>query len=79
MNTVLLLRAGFSRNWGGWLANEAFEYLLGCPQIDTGTRDLLWRHRRTGGFESGLGELQEAYFRRDDAISEQNLRKLQDP
>jgi hypothetical protein len=79
MNYVLLLGAGFSRNWGGWLANETFEYLLGCPQIDTGIRQLLWKHRRSGGFEVALADLQEEYFRRKDAISEQNLRKLQDP
>jgi hypothetical protein len=30
---ILLTGAGFSRNWGGWLANEAFEYLLGCSEI----------------------------------------------
>ena len=30
----LLTGAGFSRNWGGWLANEAFEYLLGVPEVD---------------------------------------------
>jgi hypothetical protein len=29
MPHYLLTGAGFSRNWGGWLANEAFEYLLG--------------------------------------------------
>ena len=79
MNYLLLLGAGFSRNWGGWLANEAFEYLLGCPQIDPGIRQLLWKHRRSGGFEAALSDLQEEYFRRKDSISEENLRKLQDP
>ncbi len=79
MNSVLLLGARFSRNWGGWLANEAFEYLLGCPQIDAGLRDLLWKHRRSGGFEGALSQLQEEYFRTKSPISEQNLRKLQDP
>jgi hypothetical protein len=34
MPYYLLTGAGFSRNWGGWLANEAFEYLLGAPEID---------------------------------------------
>jgi hypothetical protein len=28
MQHILLTGAGFSRNWGGWLADEAFEYLL---------------------------------------------------
>jgi len=32
-NYLLLLGAGFSRNWGGWLASEAFEYLLGSPEM----------------------------------------------
>jgi SIR2-like domain len=79
MNYLLLLGAGFSRNWGGWLANEAFEYLLGCPQIDPSIRQLLWKHRRSGDFEAALGELQEEYFRKKDSRSEENLRKLQDP
>jgi SIR2-like domain len=79
MNYVLLSGAGFSRNWGGWLANEAFEYLLGCPQIDAGIRRVLWKHRRAGGFEGALAELQTEYLQRRDSISEQNLRRLQDP
>ncbi len=37
---ILLLGAGFSRNWGGWPASEAFEYLLGCPQVDEDIRNL---------------------------------------
>jgi hypothetical protein len=57
-NFVLLLGAGFSRNWGGWLASEAFEYLLGCPEIDESLKVLLWRHKR-GGFEAALAELQK--------------------
>ena len=58
MPHILLLGAGFSRNWGGWLADEAFEYLLGAPQIDDGLRTLLWRYKGKGGFEAALGELQ---------------------
>ena len=34
MGHILLLGAGFRRNWGAWLASEAFEYLVGCPQVD---------------------------------------------
>jgi SIR2-like domain len=55
---LVLLGAGFSRNWGGWLAAEADEYLLGHPSIDRPVRDVLWHHRHTGGFEGALGELQ---------------------
>ena len=58
MNYVLLLGAGFSRNWGGWLADEAFEYLLGAPQINAPLRELLTRYKRKGGFEAALAELQ---------------------
>jgi len=47
MPHILLFGAGFSRNWGGWLADEAFEYLLGHPRIDDGLRVLLWRYKGT--------------------------------
>jgi hypothetical protein len=62
MPHFLLIGAGFSRNWGGWLASEAFEYLLGSPQVmvDASLRDLLWKHQDSGGFESALDELQRA-------------------
>lgn len=75
MKSVLLLGAGFSRNWGGWLAPEAFEYLLGCPQVDASLKDLLWTHQRSGGFEAALAELQDEHFRRGGA-PEQRLADL---
>ena len=56
---VLLLGAGFTYNWGGWLASEVFEYLLGCDQIDASIRQLLWEKDTSGeGFEAALEELQ---------------------
>lgn len=60
MKHYLLLGAGFSRNWGGWLASEAFEYLLGDPAVvENGRlRTLLWKHRTAAGFEGALDELQ---------------------
>jgi SIR2-like domain len=63
MNYILLLGAGFSRNWGGWLANEAFEYLLGVREISEHDhlKALLWKYRRTGGFEAALAEIQAAW------------------
>jgi hypothetical protein len=63
---LLLLGAGFSRNWGGWLASEAIEYLLGHPDIVNNTvlRRLLWKHQESGaGFEGALEELQTAALR----------------
>jgi hypothetical protein len=60
MPHYLLTGAGFSANWGGWIASEAFEYLLGCPEImsDQPLRNLLWKHQAAGGFEDALAELQ---------------------
>lgn len=60
MNPIILLAAGFSRNWGGFLATEAFEYLLGCPEIarNERLRRLLWKHQHAGGFEDALAEVQ---------------------
>lgn len=78
MPHFLLLGAGFSRNWGGWLASEAHEYLLGYPEI-TGNRylvNLLWRGQKAGGFENTLAEIQDAY-RRDPSAHAENLRILQ--
>jgi hypothetical protein len=61
MTRILLTGAGFSRNWGGWLASEAFEYLLGCTEIDQETRRLLWRTKESGGgFEDTLADLASA-------------------
>ena len=71
MPDLLLLGAGFSRNWGGWLATEAFEHLLGSPEVigDDGLRKLLWRHQSQDGFEAALAELQQAYDRDPSANS----------
>jgi SIR2-like domain len=74
---IALLGAGFSRNWGGWLAPEAFEYLLGCPQVDEGLRHLLWLYKRRGGFEGALAQLQADFAQRRDAASEERLIKMQ--
>jgi hypothetical protein len=78
MANYLLIGAGFSRNWGGWLATEAFEYLLGCPEIacDKNMSRLLWQHQSQGGFESALAELQIAYSR-DSHANEAALMGLQ--
>jgi hypothetical protein len=69
MKCYLLTGAGFSRNWGGWLASEAFEYLLGDPAVipSTKLKALLWKHQAMGGFEAALDELQ-----RDAAPSARN-------
>jgi hypothetical protein len=78
MTYVLLTGAGFSRNWGGWLANEAFEYLIGSPDIDEHLRHLLWAHKsRGGGFEDAVAELQREYNLRKDERTKKPLDELQ--
>lgn len=73
MPHFLLTGAGFSRNWGGWLADEAFEYLLGCPEIDDAIRQTLWRSKNNGGgFEDALSSLQSP----KDAEEERQLHAL---
>lgn len=61
----LLIGAGFSRNWGGWLASEVFEYLIGLREVraDSQVIELLWQHRHSGGFEGALSELQATVLR----------------
>lgn len=65
MSKLLLLGAGFSRNWGGWLASEAFEYLIGCPQVNANeyVRKLLWQYKDDGGFEAALAKVQQDWTR----------------
>lgn len=52
----LLIGAGFSRNWGGWLSEEVFEHLLGNDNIirDSQLQEHMWNHKNNGGFEAAL-------------------------
>jgi hypothetical protein len=77
MPHILLLGAGFSRNWGGWLAVEAFEYRLNSTHLDGPIRDLLWSYKRRGGFEEVLAYVQTEYAQRRDVSSQERLTKLQ--
>jgi hypothetical protein len=62
MAHYLLTGAGFSYNWGGWLASEAFEYLLGAPETTTELRALLWANKEAdGGFEDALATLENEF------------------
>ena len=76
MSHILLLGAGFSRNWGGWLATEAFEYLLGHPRVlgNPHLVQLLWKHQPKGGFESVLADVQRGW----NLEPVKHLRHLQD-
>jgi SIR2-like protein len=55
MNHVLLIGAGFSRNWNGWLANEIIDDLLGRLTDHQDLSDLL---RKTDNFEEALSQIQ---------------------
>ncbi len=73
----LLTGAGFSYNWGGYLASEAFEFLLSVTQGDDHLRSLLWHdHRRGMGFEDILSKLQREFAAEYSPDREQNLRNL---
>jgi len=77
MPHYLLTGAGFSRNWGGWLANEAFEYLLGAPEIDDYLRNILWGAKLRGeGFEGALSMVQGAYTSDKSDETKQHLDRL---
>jgi hypothetical protein len=77
MPHYLLTGAGFSRNWGGWLADEAFEYLLGCSEMTPDVRNLLWKHRaQRSGFEGALQELRAAYLQHRDHHTAEPLQLL---
>jgi hypothetical protein len=61
MARYLLTGAGFSRNWGGWLASEAFEYLIGVSGLKPCLRDILWEHKESGtGFEGAYQALRSS-------------------
>jgi hypothetical protein len=78
MTFLLLTGAGFSRNWGGWLASEAFEYLLGCPEVDDRLRARLWASKMVGGgFEDALAALQRTHHGQRDEGTRQMLSNLQ--
>ncbi len=77
MKHVLLLGAGFSRNWGGWLASEVYEYLIGCTQVrsDPELRKLVTNHKYD--FEGALGQLQSNYRNAKTPEARQRLLALQ--
>jgi hypothetical protein len=77
MKHVLLLGAGFSRNWGGWLANEVYEYLIGCSQVqrDPELRKIVTNNKFD--FEAALGQLQANYRNAGSPEAKQRLLALQ--
>jgi hypothetical protein len=80
MSRFLLLGAGFTRNWGGPVASEMFDLLIGRKAINEMPvlRDALVRHRERGGFEAALGEIQAEYERSPSHQTLAHLRGFQD-
>jgi hypothetical protein len=77
MAHYLLTDAGFSYNWCGWLASEAFEYLLGAPEIDTELRELLWQNKEAGGgIEDALATLEKDFADHPGPDTERRLNTM---
>lgn len=79
----LLLGAGFSRNWGGWLASELFEFLISDPRIRSNGEVLerLWIEQTEqggGGFEGALDYFQRQYAASRNSEDLSRLLLLQD-
>jgi hypothetical protein len=72
MTRILLTAAGFSKNWGGLIANEFFSRLI-AEQLDKDTRDLLFKHRASGGFETVMSILQAAQKQSPNKDTEDRL------
>ncbi len=70
MVNILLLGAGFSKNWGAPVTSEFFHALIADTEVRGNQRihDLLWS-RRTN-FEDALAGLQEAYAQNREANRE---------
>jgi hypothetical protein len=61
MRHFLLTGAGFSRNWGCWVADEVFEYLLAEPQLSPLMRTQLWRDKNSQcNYETTVQALRDA-------------------
>jgi hypothetical protein len=70
---ILLMGAGFSRNWGGWLTSELTGNLLGLINDDA---ELRQRLQSTSAFESVLTDLQAE--RHISAAHEERCKQLED-
>lgn len=75
MNHVLLLGAGFSRNWNGWLAEEIIGDLLGRLEEDIRLSNLV---RGAGGYEAALSQIQSEYKSQQSVATKEHLDRLQD-
>lgn len=70
MANILLLGAGFSKNWGAPVASEFFTALIADEEIQRNPQmlELLWRNRTN--FEEALAQLQHSYRQNKEANRE---------
>lgn len=72
---ILLTGAGFSRNWGCWLADEVFEYLLADKQLTVPMRSQLWRDKNSGGnYEQTIQAFRDQAKHHKDPFHEKQYR-----
>src|SRR5262245_49468981 len=74
MNCVLLLGAGFSRNWNGRLASEMRSDLLAALHSDAHLLRLLQQH----DFETVISMVQADFARTPNEETRQRLHRAQD-
>jgi hypothetical protein len=72
---ILLIGAGFSRNWGAPLASEVASALMRAVEGDAYLRDLLTRHAKN--FENALSEVQREYLSSGSAAAKERIENLQ--
>lgn len=60
LGNYILTGAGFSKNWGGWLSQELWNFLIGHAEVqqDEELKELLWNNIHNG-FEHALFEAKE--------------------
>ncbi len=73
MPRILLIGAGFSRNWDGWLASE----IMGKIQSDLHADAELAHLLRNGDYESALSVVQSDYISNQSSANEVKLEHLQ--
>ncbi len=76
MINILLLGAGFSKNWGAPITSEFFQVLIANPEVRANQRihTLLWQNR--SNFENALAQLQ-SNFRQNPQMNREPLLFMQ--
>ncbi|MBP9829201.1 MAG: SIR2 family protein [Proteobacteria bacterium] len=67
LGNYILTGAGFSKNWGGWLSQELWNFLIGHAEVqqDEKLKELLWNNI-DNGFEHALCEAKQRAENNDE-------------